>query len=237
MLTQANHWLEIAAALVDALLLGRILLLRLQRLYLFITLACLLAVFFDAVDLWLGTNSPEDFRVNLYSRLLFAFVYPLVAWDVFEEVKAPLQKLRRLAMGRLVSGLVIASVFGLLVASVAQPSDSASDPDVLSQLALILWAGSSTACLAFLWTLHRQTRTLVVERPHNTYVWMVFWELSLLGAIASLLAGITITVTQVKAETILDMFFLLYSMVITGWCIVRLRALPSGAPTVPANVV
>src|SRR3954447_639383 len=114
MLSQVNHWLEIAATTVDALLLCRVLLLRLQRTYLFITLACVLTVLFDGVQLWLGSASDASVRVFIYSRFLWALLFPLVAWDVFEELKGQLGKLRRVAVGRLASGLFFAVVFSLV---------------------------------------------------------------------------------------------------------------------------
>src|SRR3982751_582503 len=100
MLHQASHWTEIAGIAVSALLLCRVLALRLHRVYLFITLVCLLDLLFGGIELWLGDRSQASSRIFLYSRFVYAFVYPMVAWDVFEEMKAQVGKLRRLAIGR-----------------------------------------------------------------------------------------------------------------------------------------
>jgi hypothetical protein len=51
MLSQLNHWMQYVGVAVDALLLLRILTLKLHRSYVFITLASVLAVFFDAIAL------------------------------------------------------------------------------------------------------------------------------------------------------------------------------------------
>ncbi len=183
MLSQANHWMEIVATAADVLLLCRVLMLRLHRVYVFITLACLLSIFFDAVDLSLGTGSEAGLRVFLYSRFLYAVLYPLIAWDVFEEMKTQIAKLRRLAIGRLISGLVFATMFGFILALYFQDSDAAGQPPVMIMLAIVLWAGSSTATLAFLWTLHRAIRAQHLERPNNTHVWMIFYQLLLIAEV------------------------------------------------------
>ena len=70
MLDQVTHWIEIASAAVDGLLLLRVLQLKLQRIYVFITLACVLSLFFDGVSIWLGTQSREAGMAFLYSRFV-----------------------------------------------------------------------------------------------------------------------------------------------------------------------
>ena len=236
MLNQAIHWLEIVGTAVDAILLCRVLLLKLHRVYLFITLACVLAVFFDVViDLWLHDSSVEGVRVFLYSRFLYAFVYPAVAWDVFEELKPQIAKVRRIAIGRLISGLFFAVIFGLLASLFVQGTEGA-EPAFVTTLALVLWAGSSAATLAFLWTLHRVLRSAKVERPNNTSVWLIFWELSLLAEIANCFSGLTLQVFRNQlAEDILNVVFLLYGIGITAWCILKLRGLPPDVSSAPAN--
>ena len=137
MLHQTSHWIEIASLAVGALLLCRVLLLRLYRVYLFITLACLLDLLFGGVFFWLGDGSQANDRVFLYSRFIYALVYPMAAWDVFEEIKTQVGKLRRLAIGRLISGLFFAVIFGLIMAAFTDTGDANSESIVLSTLALI----------------------------------------------------------------------------------------------------
>jgi hypothetical protein len=69
MVSQLNHWIEIAGSAVDALLLFRVLQLKLYRVYVFITLSCVLAVFFDGLMLWFHSDSREFARILIYSRL------------------------------------------------------------------------------------------------------------------------------------------------------------------------
>src|ERR1700712_5621930 len=110
MLSQVNHWMEYVVTCADVLLLLRVLTLRLHKTYLFLTLLCVLAVFFDGVDLWLG-DSPEGGRVFVYSRLLFAFVFPIAAWDVFEELSTQLATARRAAISRIVTRLLLVCIY------------------------------------------------------------------------------------------------------------------------------
>src|SRR4051794_9966204 len=230
MLNQATHWMEIAGTAIDALLLLRILVLRLHRVYFFITLYCVLALFFDLVGLRLGDSSPEYTMVFIYSRFLYAIVFPLVAWEVFEEMKGQVGKLRRLAAGRLISGIFFAILFGLLITSMGEADDAANQPSVSAIMALVLWAGTSTASLAFLVAIHRVLRGQpLLDRPNNTSVWLSYFELSFLGEVLYCIA--TFLVPLLKSEltnSIVPVLFMTYAMAITVWCSWRLRSIPSG---------
>lgn len=235
MLSLADHWMEIAATAVDALLLGRVLLLRLNRLYVYITLACLLGVFFDVVGLWPGMATEVSRRIFLYSRYIYALVFPLAAWDVFEEMKPQISKLRRLAATRLIMGLFFATMFGFLISLFAQNADASGEPSLALTLSLVLWAGSSTATLGFLWSVHRGIRAQNLERPNNTSVWMVYFELAMIGEVLSCFYSLVIPFMKPQLTGIFDIVFNTYGMAITAWCILKLRRLPSGVPSTPAN--
>jgi hypothetical protein len=227
--------MEIAGTAIDGLLVCRILMLKLHRLYLFITLACLVGVFFDGVQLWLGAGSPEDIRVFLYSRFLYVFLFPLAAWDVFEEAKTEISKLRRLAIVRLISGLFFAAIFGFIVSAFVQNNETEGEPVTLATLALVLWAGASTATLAFLWTLHRQIRAQNIVRPNNTFVWMVFYELTLAGEVLNCLGVIVFPLMSQTAQDVVNLLFLTYGIGIGVWCILKLRRVASDVPSAPAS--
>ena len=232
MLIQVNHWMEILGTGVDLLLLARVLMLRLFRVYLFITLVCVLTVFFDGVSLWLGTGSVENFQVFLYSRFLWAVMYPLASWDVFEEVKGQITKLRRVAIGRLVSGLFFAAVFSMIFLAFVDTGEQNSTLNLTGTFGIILWAGSSTASLAFLWTIHRAMRAQNVMKPNNTSVWLIFYEFSLAAEILSCV----VLLMPLKEGTLsrgIELAFLVYSIAVTVWCTVRLR--PSSTNAEPAS--
>src|SRR5437763_1134935 len=234
MLNEVNHWIAIIGTAVDALLLCRVLLLRLQRVYLFITLACLLGLFFDGVDLRLENDQNGGLRVFLYSRFLFAFLFPLVVWDVFEEMKSQISNIRRIAARKLVSGIFFATVFGFLLSVFARTADS-SGPPIHVTLGLVLWTGSSTASLAFLWTLRRAIRLQNIGVPSNTAVWLVFWQLFLLVQVLTCFYFLIAPSLGNGTAYVLNIAFNTYGIVITAWCILRLRALPSDVSSAPAN--
>ncbi len=238
MLTQATHWMEIAGTAVDALLLLRVLLLRLNRVYLFITLACVLSLLFDVASLLLHGDSPAESRVFLYSRFIYAIVFPLVAWDVFEEIDLHIGKLRRFAAGRLISGVFFAVIFGLVMGAMVDSSDAANAPasPMVITMALVLWAGASTASLAFLITIHRVLRAQPLERPNNTVVWMYFYELSF--AAEALYCFFTVLAPLIQPAWIaeaISIVFIGFEIAITGWCIFRLKAVPTGLSSAPEN--
>jgi hypothetical protein len=233
-MSQVNHWMEIAGAAMDVLLLLRVLFLKLHRPYVFITLFCLLEVFFDGIEFWLHPDSHEFERVFIYSRFLYPLVYPAAVWDVFEEAKAVLTKLRRLAISRTVSSLVLMTLLGLLMASFAASSDNADSSAFVSTLAVIVWTGSITASLAFLWIMHRTLRTQKLETPHNTRVWMLFFEMWLISEAVSCFF---LLLAQFKPGVgeIVEAVLLLYQIGITAWCIGKLRAVPSDVPSAPVS--
>lgn len=220
---------------VDALLLCRVLLLRLQRVYVFITLACVLSVFFDVVELSLWSDSIAAFRVFVCSKFINALLFPLVGWDVFEEMKSQISTLRRLALGRLISGVFFAAVFGFLLALLKAPTGAGGESFLLATVGLVLWAGSSTATLAFLWTLRKAIQAQNMTRPNNTFVWLIFWLLALVGEVLSCFSLLLVFVRNPAIGDVVDLAFATYGIVITGWCILKLRAVPSGVPSAPAK--
>lgn len=224
-LSQVNHWLDFAATGIDVLLLLRVVTLKLHRIYFFIALACLLSVFFDGIALWLGPDSQENFRVFLYSRFLYAFVYPVAAWDVFEELGPHLAKLRRIAISRTITSMVLITLFGLALSAFLASGSDAEDSTFIKTLGVFVWTGSAAASLSFLWVMHKEMRAQKLSPPRNTFVWLVFYELILLGEIANcFLLQIAGAFSQTVAE-ILTLALLTYGMGVTAWCVIKLRAL------------
>ncbi|HSU61255.1 MAG TPA: hypothetical protein VLI55_18240 [Bryobacteraceae bacterium] len=236
MLTEANHWLEFVATAIDAALLLRILTLKLHRTYTFITLAATLAVFLDGVMLWLGSDSKEFASVFIYSRFLYGFVFPAAAWDVFEEIKAQVAKLRRLAIFRLISSLILAAIFGFVITGFASVEDENGGAAVGPTLALVIWAASSTASLALLWSMRRAMRMQHIELPRNTFVWLVFLQLSFAAEILACLFTISGPLLSSPIREVLAFVLSLYGIGITVWCVWKLRAIPSDALSTPEKV-
>ncbi len=89
-------------------------------------------------------------RVFLYSRFLYAFIYPLIAWDVFEQISQQIGNIEKNGHGALDLRACPYFDIGLLIAS--SGDDPPSNGAVVGTIAIILWAGASTASLAFLFT-------------------------------------------------------------------------------------
>ncbi len=234
MLTQVNHWIEVAGVVIDAVLLLRILQLRLYRTYLFITLACVVGLFFDSVGLWLGTDSRESVRVFLYSRFLYAFIFPAASYEVWEEVKNQIARIRKFAMFRLVASLALTAILGLIIAGFAGNGENGSETFV-GTFAIILWAAASTASLAFLWSLHRLARAQKIALPNNTAVWLLYYQLLLAGEVIACFLIIIGAQFNGFVTNALDISLNLYGVLITIWCIWKLRALASDVPSAPEN--
>ena len=233
MFSQLNHWIFIAVTAVDAILLLRVLQLKLHRTYLFITLACVLTLFFDGVALWLGPESNDNLQVFLYSRFLYVFILPAAVYDVWEEIKTQIAQIRRFAALRLIASLTLASIFGLIIAAVAGKEEGGDA--LFDTFAIILWAATSTASLAFLWSMHRVVRAQQIMTSGNTAVWLIYFQLLLAAEVLTcflLIAGRAFSAVVIDS---LEFSLNLYQICITVWCIWKLRVTASGVPSTEEN--
>jgi hypothetical protein len=236
MLNHAIHWLQIVGTLADALLLGRVLALKLHRVYVFIALYCVLEVLFDVAAWWLGWQSEASTRVYFYSRFLYAALFPAMAWEVFEEIKSQVAKLRRVPTARLISGLFVTALFACLMLATLQDKDFNGTSGLVDLVGVFLWAGSCSASLVFAWTLYRAVRAQKIELPNNTAVWLTFFMLTLLRAMLEcgvILFGFKLSSAQ---QDVVVLVFLCFDLALTGWCILRLKAVPSQGTATPEKV-
>jgi hypothetical protein len=232
MLNHLNHWIEFAGTATDALLLLRILQLRLQKTYLFITLASLLTLFFDVATLWPGLNDRASLHIVLYSRFLYLFLYPAAAYDVWEEAKPQIEVPRKFAAVRMVGSLTLTSLFGLILAILA---GSEGSDIALGTFAVIVWAASATASLAFLWSVRRLASAHSIPIGGNTSVWRAYYQFLMAGEVG---ACFLLIVARALNQTAFGTFqFLLnaYEILIALWCVWRLRGIPSDVPSAPEN--
>lgn len=122
MADQIIYWVNVVSTVADSLLLLRFLQLRLTGTYTFIGLYLVVTVLLDG-GFWLaGVHTPASDRVFVYSRFVMAVVFPLAAWDVFEEVQEQTAKFRRLHTLRLLSGFLMAALFALLLSAFFPPT-------------------------------------------------------------------------------------------------------------------
>lgn len=236
MLGQAIHWMQVVGTIADALLLWRVLALKLHRVYAFLTLYCVLELLFDVAAWWLGWESAESSRLYFYSRFLYAALFPAMAWDVFEEIKTKIANVRRLPVARLISGLFVVGFFACLMLVTVQEKDLGASSELRDLLAVFLWVGSCSASLVFVWTMHRATHTQKVVLPNNTLVWLIFFVLTLIRAILEcgiILFGFKLSAT---ASNIVILGFLSFDLALNMWCILRLKALPSQGAATPEEI-
>ena len=228
--------------LMDLVLLLRIMTLKLSRTYVFISLFAVLNLFYDGIGIWLGLESTEFTRVVIFSKFVFAIVYPLVTWDLFEEAKPALEKIRQLAMSRMISSLVFITLWGLLIAAFTGEENSPPS-QYLMRLALVVWTGSVAAALAFLWVMRRGIKAGQIPLPHNATVWYRFLAVWLsieavecaISLVLPSFQGMASNLVQSVVKTS-DPVLQICGIVVTGWCIFKLRSIPSDASDVPAKV-
>ena len=227
---------------LDLVLLLRILTLKLRRTYMFITLFALLSLFYDGVELVMGSESPDFRGVSVLSRFVYAIVYPLVSWDLFEEAKQTVDKVRKMAMSRMMTSLLFISLWGLLIAAFTG-GDDGDQSQYLMRLAVIVWTGSVASALAFLWVMRRGMKANQWELPWNTTIWYRFFALVLaIQAISCVLSlGLQFVHGESPnlAETIAqsgDVVLQVFGIALTAWCVYKLRAVPSDASNVPVDV-
>lgn len=242
MLSQVTLWTERAGMVLDLVLMLRILGLKLHRTYSFISLFALLSVFYDGVGLVLGIQSDEFIRVGFLSRFLYAVVYPLALWDVFEEAKPLVEKLRKLAMTRMISSMIFISLWGLLIAAFTGGNNEQAGGYSI-RLAVVIWTGSVAASLAFLWVMRRGIKVNQFQLPRNTAVWFRYfaWLLGieavscLLELVLPSMKAMGSSLTEPLAQ-VSDSLLQISEIALTAWCIFRLRGASPGTTDVPANV-
>ena len=230
MLNQVIHWLEMVGTVVDGLLLLRVLLLKLHRTYVFLTLFCAIELLFDVADWALGWNSPPTEHIFFYSQFLYAALFPLMAWDIFEEMPKQILRLRRAFGVRLVTGTFISAIFGVLVYATFDDSSVNGKSAITEMTAMVVWTGSTSASLAFVWSLYRLLGKQKIPTPHNTTIWTKFYLLSLTGSLLYLaFLFFTASLNELQRNSVV-LVFLLFDLGLTAWCIARLRPLPSDRP-------
>jgi hypothetical protein len=232
MLNQVNHWMEYTAAAVDLVLLVRVLSLRLQRTYMFLTLACALAVIFDVANLLYAEKSP---RVQIYSELFLACVFPLAAWDIFEEIAASVSALRRLAMLRTLASFIIITFFGMIWFSSVSESEDPTGLAFPLAICLVVSTASAAGCLGFLWIMHRGMQLQKIPLRKNTMVWMTFFGLLMVGDLAAwfVLMGEEILSQPAREQVapISNAVLNGFGIAITIWCAVKLKGLAKDLPS------
>jgi hypothetical protein len=235
MLNQILYWMLIAGTAADVVLLLRLVTLKLHRVYVFIALDCSLGVLFDAVSLWYGWDSPAAVAVFQYSRLLYAAVIPMIAWDVFEELVKRQPSARQIAATHLRANLLSGIVFAVFLLLVTAGFGETDGEGFLAFIGMALWAFAAVLSLNFIWRTVASLRAKNIELPRNTQVWSVFYKLNFgwtAVLVAMLFFGFPSTDSQSDVVTIVSVVF---DIVITTWCILRLQRSVGARHAAPAE--
>ena len=198
----------------------------------FLTLACALAVIFDVANLLYADKAP---LVQIYSELFLSCIFPLAAWDIFEEIGTAVGALRRLAMLRTLASFIIITFFGMIWLSSLSANDDPSGLAFPLALTLIVSTASAAGCLGFVWIMHRGMQIHKTPVPSNTSVWMIFFGLLMVGQLASwfvLMAEEFFSqAVRDSVSPIVNIVLNFYGIVITLWCAIKLRGLPKDLST------
>jgi hypothetical protein len=230
MLLEAIHWTEIAGLIAEALLLARLLFLKLHRIYAFVTLYWAVSIIFDSTYWFFGWDSKESAQIGAHAPLLLAVLYPLLVWDVFEEVRPKLRLVLRFQTVRMISGLVVTVIMSAIWSMLFIDALEKTPGGPWVQFGLFLWLGSTSVSALFLFTLHKAIKSMSLRLPRNTSVWFTF---SVIVLAVDLLTVATSFLNE-NAYHVIEFTLQLVSVAVTIWCGVRIRAVP---PAVPSEAV
>ena len=227
MLDQTIHWMEIIGTIVEFLLLVRILSLKLQQVYLFVTLYVTVNLLIDISTLAVGTESDPAARIFFYSRFIYALMYPMAAWDVFEQIKSQVVKVRRLNTPRLVSGLFLTALLGLVFTMSLEDQDLKGTSSSVDFVGLFLWVGAASSSMLFTWNVWRMARKQNVPSPRNTFVWAVYFTITFGLAIVDCGFDVAGGLLPHLLLQICNIILISCDLLLDAWCLVSLRPLPS----------
>lgn len=212
-----------AGTVVECLMLVRILLLRLQGVYTFITLYWAVNLIFDIAAWSFGWKSQVTSRIAMYEITLLGAIFPFAVWDVFEESVAVLGKIRRVFLPKLFSGLFFAVLLGFMLAAGV---DEQADPGANSTeiFGLFFWLGSALASLVFVWSVVRSTKSDRNNLSANTRVWSVFFLITLLRCVVDFMANLSGPLIGQTALGFVQLTLLLVDICLALWCMLKLRS-------------
>ncbi len=233
MLDQTIHWMEIIGTVLEGLLLVRILSLKLHQVYLFLTLYAVVNLLVDVSSLAVGSESDPAARIFFYSRFIYAIVYPMAAWDVFEQIKTQVVKVRRVNTPRLVSGLFLTALLGLLFTMGLEDQELKGTSSSMDFIGLFLWVGAASSSLLFTWNVWRMARKQSVQLPRNTFVWAIYFSVTFALAIVDCAFDVAGGLLPHPLLQVSNIVLISVEMALDTWCLINLRSLPSKLSSAP----
>lgn len=230
---QVTHWVDVASAVVDGLLLLRFLQLRFFSVYTFAVLFASVNVIFDAVSLATPANSELGARLFLFSKLVVLFVFPLAAWESLDLSPPPVLRLRQMYSVQLGGSFIVMFVVAFLLTFLSA-TDNATTIDLWGQVGFFSWPVSALLSFIFLWKMRAALNSQKLEIPPNGRVLSKFFRWVFAIELLSWLA--LVTTSGLNRQTPLDILAVCLNcagMGISMWCIFRLKSLT--VSTVPES--
>jgi hypothetical protein len=233
MLTGVIHWTATAGLVLEVLLLFRLLALKLQKTYAFVTLYWAVSIIIDSAQCFFGWDSKESTQIGLHQPLLLALIYPLLVWDVFEEIRPKVATVMRFQATRMISGLVVTVIMSGLwsLFFLDELRKTAGGPFV--QFGLFLWLGSMSVSALFLISVYRAAKVQHVSLARNTTVWLGLAAVVLAADVIYFVVLLAAPVLSQNASQVITLLLELASIAVTLWCVFRMRPVPEGVTSQP----
>jgi hypothetical protein len=233
MVLQILHWVNMAGTVLEGLLLVRILALKLQRVYTFVTLYWVVNLIFDCASWFFGWESSESTRLQIYGLFITALLLPLVAWDAFEEMKAAVAKMRMLHASRMVMALLVAVLLSVFWSVYVSSQSEAGAEAGVALMGFFLWMGSASVAALFLWIFRKFTRKENLATPRNTSVWT--WLFLVL--ICCQFVGFVAAPAGTEASRIMDIALTSITVLAMLAALVAIRPAPTDVETAPQTQI
>jgi len=222
-----------AGAVLEALLLARLISLKLHKTYAFVTLYWAVAIIIDVSHWVVGWDSKDSLQIALHEPLILAVLYPLLVWDVFEEIKPKLAVTLRFQATRMISGLVVTVIMSGIWALFFLDELAKSPGGPLVQFGLFLWLGSMSVSALFLISVYRATKKQGLALPRNTTVWLWLASIVLAADFTEFLLLLAGPLLSKSSMEVVDMILQLVFIGVIVWCGIRMRPVPSNVSSEP----
>jgi hypothetical protein len=160
-------------------------------------------------------------------------MYPLAAWDVFEEAKSLVSKIRRVHLPRLVTGIFLTLLLGFATSFGIEDQNYKGTSSITDFVGLFVWLGAASTSLLFTWNVFRTARHSDTPIPKNTRIWAVFFLITFARAIIDCAFDVADGLIPHAAFQIIAVVLTSFDLCLVAWCTVKIKPLPPDATPAP----